>query len=330
MGILRTLFKFHSPAGADARLCTLIFHRVLPQPDPLFPNEMHAARFDALCGWLKSWFNVLPLNEAVNQLATGTLPERAACITFDDGYADNATVAMPILRRHGMTATFFVATSFLDGGRMWNDTVIESIRNCAADRLDLQANGLGEFGLNSLDERRTAIDQLLGQIKYLELDERQATVDLVQRAAGSTVADDLMMTSAQVKQLQREGMQVGAHTCSHPILARLPDDAAKLELSRSKSFLESLIEAPVDLFAYPNGKPGQDYLHRHALMARESGFSGAVSTAHGVSSSLTDPFQLARFSPWDKSRYRYGARLLLNLRHGEPELADEIAYLPAA
>jgi peptidoglycan/xylan/chitin deacetylase (PgdA/CDA1 family) len=322
MSILKSLFQWHSPAGANARLSTLIFHRVLPQPDPLFPNEMHAIRFDALCGWLKSWFNVLPLDDAARRLAAGTLPERAACITFDDGYADNATVAMPILQRHGLTATFFVATSFLDGGRMWNDTVIESIRNCSADRLDLRDVGLGYFELESLPKRRTAIDQLLGRIKYFELAQRQTTVDLIQRAAKVVLTDELMMTSAQVQSLHWEGMKVGAHTCSHPILARLPDDLARAEISRSKSVLEALVDAPVELFAYPNGKPGKDYLLKHALIVREAGFLAAVSTAHGVSSSATDPLQLARFSPWDKGRYRFGARLLLNLRQGEPQLGD--------
>ena len=57
-----------------------------------------------------------------NGLLKGDLPARPAVITFDDGYADNRTVALPILQAHGLTATFFVATGFLDGGRMWNDT----------------------------------------------------------------------------------------------------------------------------------------------------------------------------------------------------------------
>ena len=128
--LLKALFHLMSPGGARARLSVLIFHRVLPEPDPLFPDEMHARRFDVLCGWLTSWFKVLPLDEAVARLKAGTLPARAVCITFDDGYADNHHVALPILRRHGLVATFFIATGFLDGGRMWNDTVIEAIRAC--------------------------------------------------------------------------------------------------------------------------------------------------------------------------------------------------------
>src|SRR3990167_7749886 len=107
--MLKPFFGWMSPAGAKARLSILIFHRVLPEPDPLFPQEMHARQFDAVCGWLAHWFNILPLDRAVQLLDTGTLPARAACITFDDGYADNHDVALPILLHHGLNATFFIA-----------------------------------------------------------------------------------------------------------------------------------------------------------------------------------------------------------------------------
>ena len=135
--MFRTCLGALSPAGDEAQLSILIFHRVLPKVDPLFPLELTSARFDAVCRWLRRWFNVIPLDEAVQALSRRELPARALAITFDDGYADNHEVALPILLKHGLPATFFIATGFLDGGRMWNDTVIESLRHCKAARLDL-------------------------------------------------------------------------------------------------------------------------------------------------------------------------------------------------
>jgi peptidoglycan/xylan/chitin deacetylase (PgdA/CDA1 family) len=84
-----------SPGGPRARLSVLIFHRVLPRPDPLFPGEPDAARFDWQLRLLKRWFDILPLPDAVHALREGRLPARALAITFDDGYADNCTVALP-------------------------------------------------------------------------------------------------------------------------------------------------------------------------------------------------------------------------------------------
>ena len=158
--MLTPFFNWLSPAGAKARLSILIFHRVLPQPDPLFPQEMHARQFDAVCGWLANWFKVLPLDRAVDHLQAGTLPARAACITFDDGYADNHHIALPILQAHGLSATFFIATGFLDGGRMWNDTIIETARRSPLPLLDLDSLGLGRHPLGGISQRQAAIAAL--------------------------------------------------------------------------------------------------------------------------------------------------------------------------
>jgi hypothetical protein len=70
----------------------------------------------------------------------------------------------------------------------------------------------------------------------------------------------------------------------------------------------------VRLFAYPNGKPNQDYAADHARIARELGFTAAVSTAWGAASAASDPFQLPSFTPWDRSRMRFMLRMAQNLR----------------
>ena len=95
-------FSWWAPAD---RLTILIFHRVLPARDELWPEEWTALEFERVCQWMSEWFQVIPLDEAAERLASGRLPPRAACITFDDGYADNQTVACPILLRHGLCAT---------------------------------------------------------------------------------------------------------------------------------------------------------------------------------------------------------------------------------
>ena len=306
-----------SPAGARGRLSILIFHRVLPEADPLAPDEPDVARFEAQMQWVRQWFNVLPLGRAVDMLYEGTIPSRALAITFDDGYADNEALAAPILKRLGLSATFFVSTGFLDGGCMWNDRVIEAIRACRADAIDMRPMGLELYPLHSDGARRDAIASLLKAIKHLESGPRACAVDDIVAAAGVRGTPSLMMRADQVRRLRAMGMEIGAHTITHPILTRLDPDAAERELAGSKAYLQEILRERVDLFAYPNGVPGQDYAAEHVEMARECGFKAAVSTAWGAASARSHRFQLPRFTPWDHSRLRYGARLLDNLRRRE-------------
>jgi peptidoglycan/xylan/chitin deacetylase (PgdA/CDA1 family) len=73
------------------KLLILTYHRVCPEPDALIPDNAHAAGFGRQMQVLARAFRVLPLTEAVERLHAATLPARAVCITFDDGYADNVS-----------------------------------------------------------------------------------------------------------------------------------------------------------------------------------------------------------------------------------------------
>ncbi|MEO6929210.1 MAG: polysaccharide deacetylase family protein [Casimicrobiaceae bacterium] len=312
--IWRSAFALASGQGDRARLSILIFHRVLERPDPLFPGEPHAAQFDALVRHVAARFRILPLAAAIDALRSGTLPARALAITFDDGYADNLAVAAPILQRYLVPATVFVATGYLDGGCMWNDLVIEALRATRADALDLQSIGLGRFPLGSSADRRHAIDQILAHIKYLPIGERQERATEILRSARVSAPSGLMLTRESLQALHRTGLDVGAHTVTHPILARLPAESARQEIVDSKRDLETLLGKPVNLFAYPNGRPDDDYSAEHVRMIRDAGFAGAVTTAAGAATRESDVYQLPRFTPWSRDPWRFDLMMLRNLR----------------
>ena len=182
----------------------------------------------------------------------GTLPARAVAITFDDGYADNAELALPILRREALTATFFVATGFLDGGRMWNDTIIESLRQARAP-LDLRDLEGGLLASDDMTARAEAVRRVISAWKRLQPTERQRRVQMLVERAGARPPDDLMMRSEQVRELARSGMEFGAHTVSHPILRSISDEEAVDGNARQPHDPRSARGAPVSAFAYPNG-----------------------------------------------------------------------------
>jgi len=307
---LKNLFSL---AGLNSRLSILMYHRVLAQPDPLFPGEGNTETFNQEMSWLAACFRIMPLHEAVQKLRHEKLPPRTVCITFDDGYADNAEIALPILQKHGISATFFITTGFLDGGRMWNDTIIELVRQAPGPMLNLSKMGLGQFEISTIPQREQAINALLGKLKYLPLESRQLKVEEMCTYIPAILPNDLMMTSEQVKILHDAGMEIGGHTVNHPILARTEDVIARAEIANGKEVLENIIRAPVRAFAYPNGIPGQDYLSDHVRMVRDLGFEAAVSTSHGAARNSSDLYQLPRFTPWDQEQVRFTLRMAQNM-----------------
>jgi len=315
-GLWQRALAHFAPGGERGRLAILLYHRVLERPDPLRPGEPDLARFTWQMETLARWCNVLPLGEAVQRLWAGTLPPRAVAITFDDGYADNFTLALPVLQRLGLPAAVFVASGFLDGGIMWNDLVLESFARTRVGRADLSLVGLGEVALSDETARRSAAQQALQAIKYLPLEARLEKARALAEHLEVEPPRDLMLTREQLRALAHAGVEIGAHTAHHPILAVLEDAVARREIAEGRTALERLLGRPVRLFAYPNGRPGQDYTPAHVKMLREMDFQAAFTTHWAVNARDSDPFQLARINVWDRTPTRFVLRLAHAFRRG--------------
>ena len=296
------------------RLSILIFHRVLESKDFMRPVELTSKEFDKKMQLIAKHFNPVSLSAAVDGLKKGCLPKRPICVTFDDGYKDNAEVAYPILKKWNIPATFFVASGFLNDGRMWNDTIMEVLKIYPKDKLNLTDLELGCYSLQSARHRAVAAQSIINNIKHLPFDKRNEKITAVEGLVGE-LPMDLMMTEKQVRFLSQSGMEIGAHTVSHPILSKLSLSQVEDEIKTSKSVLEGITGTPIDLFAYPNGKVEQDYLLSHAEVVKKLGFKAAVSTNVGVSCDTSDLFQLKRFTPWDRGDTKFLMRLVKNLNN---------------
>ena len=303
-----------SPAGERAKLLTFFFHRVLERPDPMIPGEMHAAQFDQALRWIGDQFRVLRPLEACERLAAGTLPARAAIISFDDGYRDNHDVALPLLKRHRMPAAFFVATGYLGDGVQFNDRLTEAVRAHRGDTFDAAWLGLGQLPTGDLQARLQTLHRLREGIKYLPLGERSLALERIEAACGVDASrrtrERIMMTPEEVQALAAEGMEIGGHTVMHPILKSVDDATAFEEISLGRAALSALLPRPPQLFAYPNGKLGTDFEPRHADMARRAGFSYAFSTQRGAADVRTDRMMLPRYMPWDRQALRFKLQAL--------------------
>jgi peptidoglycan/xylan/chitin deacetylase (PgdA/CDA1 family) len=309
LNLLQPLATLASGIGKKKKLLIMIYHRVLDEPDFMRPGEVDRTVFTWQMQLIAKHFNVLPLAEALEHMQNDTLPPRAVCITFDDGYADNYTNALPILQQFNLSATFFIASGFLDGGRMWNDTVIEAVRNFSGTELELSEIGLGRFKLDDEQQRCIVAGQIIQNIKHLSFKQRdQCTAYIAKKS--QNLPDSLMMSSEQIKKLHQGGMEIGGHTVNHPILAKLNEAGAGMEIEENKAVLEKLLNARLNIFAYPNGKPGPDYLATHVDMVKQSGYKAAVSTQWGVARQSNDLWQLPRFTPWDRDPVKFILRMV--------------------
>ncbi len=307
--LLRSLTRVLTSHPSRRNLLILMFHRILTEPDPLRPEDIAADSFAWQLRVLAEQFEILPLATALAALEDCGRRRAVLSITFDDGYADNHAVAFPILSKLGLEATFFVSSGFLAGRIMWNDAIIESMRAAAVGELELGELGLTRIAIDDDASRRAACGQLIAALKYRPPAERARAVEWLAQRVGARLPRALMMNPAQVADLARRGMEIGGHTVSHPILARLTPAEARAEMREDKLALEAIVGRPLRFFAYPNGRPRRDYERTHAEIARELGYSAAVSTAWGAVRRGADPFQLPRISTRGGNAYSLTLRI---------------------
>jgi len=301
--------------GGSHRLCILNYHRILDKCDPIFESDPDVETFQWQMELLAECFNVLPLYDAVLALQTGRLPPRAVCITFDDGYRSVHDLALPILTRLSLPATVFVSSGFVEKENMWNDRIVEAVRKLPIGELDVRDFGMGVYRIIDAESRGAVASQLTYSSKYMLPVLRTDLAQKLEQLAGSVSGTDLMLTREMIRTLHSNGIEIGGHTISHPILTSIEDHAAHEEIYGCKQQLEVITGSTVRLFAYPNGKPDIDFDKRHSSMAKEAGFYAAFTTAMGAASKSHDLFQLPRSRPWDKTPLTFGLRLLRWLAH---------------
>jgi peptidoglycan/xylan/chitin deacetylase (PgdA/CDA1 family) len=238
-------------------------------------------------------------------------PGRRVLLTFDDGYRDNHELAFPLLRRHEVRATFFVATGFLDRARaVWWDEIAWMVRHATRDALP--------EGLALGPEEDATIGTLVARYKQLQGEQTDRFLeDLAETTGagrcGADQAAELWMTWDMVRELLDGGMDVGGHTVDHPILARLPVEQQAQEIAGCARRLQEELGRPMTWFAYPVGARDTFTADTKRLL-REQGVQLAFSFYGGFAS-------FAHWDPFDVPRLHVGPG------HG-PELLRAALWLP--
>ncbi|MGM0413215.1 MAG: polysaccharide deacetylase family protein, partial [Pseudomonadota bacterium] len=223
------------------------------------------------------------------------LPRRAVAVTFDDGFADNATCALPILQRHGIPATVFVSSGYV-GSRspFWFDGLARWVNTTRAEQMTID----GEvWPLADMDSRRRAGWAALGHLKRLAEPRRQEQLAAWKGEIGEEAVSDERsrpLSRTELQSLVEGGVSIGSHTVTHPILSRCDDATLRHELTQSRKDLEAMTGVPVTTLSYPVGGADAHDLRVRAA-AREAGYRLACAYVPGFNSRRSaDLFALRR------------------------------------
>ena len=211
-----------------------------------------AEAFDKQVGLLARHFDVISPGD-FETAARGR--GRHVMITFDDGYLDNYEVAFPILRRHRVPATFFVATGFIDRQALpWWDEIAWLVRGTARSQLDLRPWFDAPLLLGA--QRQPQIQAVLRRFKALEFSESRAMLAALREVSGLTPPDTVAghwMDWNMIREMSDNGMTIGGHTVNHPVLSRLPRERQREEIEGCGARILAETGRPMEYFAYPVG-----------------------------------------------------------------------------
>ncbi len=300
----RLLCAVGAPAIAqrqnDGQLAILMYHGV--EPVALTPPCWHvldAAEFRRQLEYVQGAYQVLPLVEALERLEAGTLPDRAATLTFDDGTGNLATQAAPILRSLGLPAAFFLATGPMGTSEtLWPDRLWLAFARTEHPEVDLTPFGLGPHSLDSAADRGAAFAAAVDFFKALPDDRRIEQTEWLIDALGQRADTDPgpfeMLSWPQAHDLSADGLvTLHPHTVTHPILSRCSDEKVQREIADSCGALERETGCTQQVFAYPNGRV-QDFDERAKQALRGLGVRWALSTVEGFADRDSDPLALPR------------------------------------
>jgi peptidoglycan/xylan/chitin deacetylase (PgdA/CDA1 family) len=292
----------------------LMYHRVAaPQQDP-WDLAVSPDIFEQQLAYLKRNHTTVTLDELVQGLRSGRLPDNAIAITFDDGYRDNLVRAKPLLAYYGLPATVFLATGWVGSSLpFWWDELADwtLLSRQAVDRSEVIE---GKSFLLRWDEPETADSdgtwrascdpRSARQKTYLALWRKLRTASQVERTRlmasfrgtfqGEHDPLSLPMSGAEIQELIRDGLvTIGAHTVHHPDLTGLSMEDCREEVVGSAEQCRSLTGMEVSSFAYPYG--GMNEQVRQVVA--ETGFVLACSTrsAH-LDVDLQDMYAMPRLA----------------------------------
>jgi peptidoglycan/xylan/chitin deacetylase (PgdA/CDA1 family) len=282
-----------------ALLRVLMYHRVVDPRDAIGSNPSVISAtpetFAEQMRHVARYYRVVSADQVLETVRYGRpLPKHAVLITFDDAYRDFGEIAWPILRRLRLPATVFVPTAYPGDARraFWWDRLASAIAHASRTAVESLASGMlsrrtSQGRGNSLRALRIALKQRPHEEAMRIVDELCATLGESQAPESAVLSWD------QLRELNRDGVTVAAHTQNHPSLTKLPLEQARGEVHGSRADLIRELGTAPGIFSYPFGEHSDSVVE----LVRDAGFDIAVTCLSGYSNvQSADPLRLRRIN----------------------------------
>jgi peptidoglycan/xylan/chitin deacetylase (PgdA/CDA1 family) len=285
-----------------------MYHRIGSKKYEWAQPALDISAFDRHLVYLRKNFTVIPLQELAERARKKELPTAAvAAITFDDGYKDFYQYAYPLLRKYNLPATIFLTAGHIDSDKLfWWDKIRYYITHCQTSTIELSGEGM--IRIEGDLQRQLACEYLISRITVIDSQNQQS---LLQQLREETrvedphgIARELILDWKEVRTMADDGIEIGAHTMTHPVLTQSTLNEADQEIVLSKKVIENKIQKPVLSFAYPSGF----YNNEIRSIVCKSGFNCAVIVGERVVDYEDNTFELPRCSGYEDYDY-----LTLNL-----------------
>jgi peptidoglycan/xylan/chitin deacetylase (PgdA/CDA1 family) len=278
-----------------------MYHRISICDDQWSIDIVNPSSFESQLQYLRNNYAIVPLSNLLQylQVRHRSSIKRIAALTFDDGYKDIVTYALPLLNKYHVPATIFLATGYIGSDTpFWWDNVGYAIEY--TQRRVLKLGQFGDYQFDTLTQRRATASTIIERLKKLPNESRIRVINELLSEAGVSMPEklvkELILSWEGVHQLSAAGIDIEAHSVTHPILTNMSLERARREVIESRSDIEKQLNHPVTLFAYPNGDCSPEIVK----ILKEEGFVGAVTTNPVWITSRSSPYLLGRIMLFDE------------------------------
>lgn len=283
----------------DGSLRILTYHRVdnLGAHPWLDPGLISASpgMFEEQMRYLATHYQVVTVEDVVRAMDSRDkriLPPRAVVVTFDDAYVDFEEHAWPILKHYKIPVTLFVPTAYPGHPELtfWWDNLYHAIQS--TPRKDNLYTPIGSLSM-SAGSRNQVYKRLKNYLKMLPHAEAMSVLENLCIELEVKPSSNFIMNWESLRKLARDGVTLGAHTQTHPLMNRIPVEDARNEVIGSLQDLEREIGSKSPIFAYPGG----GFNNEVVTMLKQEGLKLAFTTQRGINNiHRIDPLRMLRIN----------------------------------